>query len=371
MWRFNIVVNLNNYCYSSANEMGSFLKIPLFKLVSNIAIASSGKLWESEVSRIVKIAIHSLVALLFILPAGLSWFIGKSISHFSATQIDHEGLFLAPPPIQIPQESESDQLVDVKTISEKFNQLNIPNKKPSDKSSKQDCLHRLCVWTTTENVNIYPDDPTKRKLFCKELSILLKGIVKKLESGEVSNDKENDILMELAEASTRCYPTWLEVAAKLLGEINGQAENFETKILRFVQDYKESITLEFSQKEVDAQWHALNYVRNILGLELGLNTTLNALDPYAGHEDAIFGKSLTKWLFLQRYENVNRLISSIQTIINSKNYDPSYHDFLLNIVKQWGIQNPEDYVAEHFYSEDFKLNELGVNLMLRSIGVIK
>ena len=60
-------------------------------------------------------------------------------------------------------------------------------------------------------------------------------------------------------------------------------------------------------------------------------------------------------------------------MINAQNYDSSYYDFLLNQIKGLHIQNPEDYVAEHFYSqeEQSKLNEVAVNLMLRCIGVLK
>lgn len=364
-------VDLNNYSYSYANAIGSSLKQPLFKLVSNIAVASSGKPWESQAWRIAKIAFHCLAAAVFIIPAGLAWLIGTSISHFSKTQIDHEGLFLAPPQIQILQELESDQKIEIRVISDKFKQLNVTEKRPTDQTSKENCLQRLCEWTATESANVYPDDSGKRKLFFKQLSIPLRGIIKKIELGEVSKDKEKDILMELAEISTRCYPTWLEGSAKLFAEVNNQVETVEVKLLRFIQEYKESITLEFCQNEADAQWHALNYVRNILGHELGLNTTLNAYDPYAEENDRIFGKGLTRWLFLQRYEDVNRLISSVQLMINARNYEPSYHDFLVNVVKQQGIQEPEDYVALHFYSEDYKLNEFGANLMLRSIGIIK
>lgn len=364
-------VNLSNYSYSYANAISSSLKQPLFKLVSNIAIASSGKPWESEAWRIAKVAFHCLVAVIFVIPAGLAWLAGKSISYFSKTQIDHEGLFLAPPQIQVPQELKSDQLIDVRILSNKFNELNLSDERSSSQTSKQECLQRLCEWTATENINLHPDNSETRKLFCKQLSIFLKGIIKKIESGEVSKDKEKDILMELAEASTRCYPTWLEVSGKLFAEVNGQAETVEIKLLRFIQEYKESVILEFCQKEVDAQWHALNYVRNILGQELGLNTALNAYDLYAAQNDATFGKGLTKWLFLQRYENVNRLISSVQIMINSQNHDSSYYDFLVNAVRQQGIQNPEDYVANHFYNEDYKLNEAGTNLMLRSIGIVR
>lgn len=364
-------VNLNNYSYSYANVIGSSLKQPLFKLVSNIAIASSGKPRESQARRIANVAFHCLVAAIFVIPAGLAWLVGKSIAYFSKTQIDHEGLYLAPPQIPIPQELESDQLIDIMVLSDKFNQLNLPDDRSSSQTSKQQCLHRLCEWTATKNVNLYFDDAGRRNLFYKELTIFLRGIIKKIESPEVTKDKEKEILMELAEASTRCFPTWLEVSARLFAEVNGQAETVEVKLLRFLQEYKEAVILEFCQKEGDYQWHALNYVRTILGLELGLNTTLNDHDPYAAQNDATFGKGLTKWLFLQRYENVNRLISSVQIMINSQNYDRSYHDFLLLTVKQQGIQTPEDYVASHFYSEDYKLNEAGANLMLRSIGILK
>lgn len=364
-------VEINSYNYSYGNAIGSALQQPLFKLVSNIAIASSGKLNESQVLLIAKVAFHCLVAAVFIIPVGQAWLIGKSISYFSKTQIDHESLFLAPPPIQIPEELESDQSIDIKILSDKFNQLNIVNRRLPGQTSKEDYLLRLCTWTATQNANLYPDDPAKRELFCKQLSFSLKGIIKKINSGEVPKDKEKNILIELAEASTRCYPTWLEVSAKLFAEVNGQAETVEVKLLRLIQEYKESIILDFCQKEADLQWHALNYVRNILGYELGLNTVLNQHDPYARQDDPTFGKGLTKWLFLQRYGNVNRLISSIQTIINSQNYDVSYYEFLLDTAKQKGIEKPTEYVENHFYDEDSKLNAAGVNLMLRSIGIIK
>jgi hypothetical protein len=46
--------------------------------------------------------------------------------------------------------------------------------------------------------------------------------------------------MELAEASTRCYRTWIEVSAKLCEELHGQAETVQVKLLRFLQEYRRS-----------------------------------------------------------------------------------------------------------------------------------
>jgi|GEM_PF-5409271 len=366
-----MAINLNDYEYSYANAIGSSLKQPLFKLVSKIAIAANGKPGEPQACRIAKVAFHCLKAAVFLIPAGLAWFVGKTVSHFSKTQIDHEGLHVAPESIQIPEDLASDQTIKISVLSDKFNALSLPEESSPDLTSKQESLQRLCDWIVLEHRDLYPDDPSTRKLFCKQVSIFLKGIIHKIDSGKISEDKKREILKELAEASRRCYPTWLEVSAKLFGEVRGQVENVPQKLLRFIQDYKESITLEFCQNDADLHWHGLNYLRNILGSELGLNTTLNALDFYAGNNDKIFSKNFSKWIFLQRYEDVNRLIASIQITINSREYDPSYHDFLVETVGQQKIENPTDYVADHFYTEDFKLNDAGVNLMLRSIGILK
>lgn len=364
-------VSLNNYNYSYANMLGSGLKHPLFKLVSNIATASSGNPLESEARRISKVALHCLFAAILIIPAGLAWLVGKAFTHFSKTQLNLDSLHLSPPPIEIPRQAPN-QLINLRTLSDRFNQLNLKNIQPPTRLPYlKTKLRDLCDWTTTRNNKIFPKSVMQRDLFCQQLTLYLNGIIKKIETGEISKEKESEILLELAEASTRCYPTWLEVSAKLYAEVHNQVESVEIKLLRFLQNYKESLILEYSQKEADVQWHALNYVRNILGLELGLNRVLNNHDPYAAQNDPTFGKSLTKWLFLQMYENANRLISSIHLMIDSQPYDRCYAEFLIKIVQDQGITDATDYVEEHFYSEDFKLNHAGVNLMLRCIGVVK
>lgn len=356
-------IDVNQLRFSKESDIATKLKNPLFKLVSNIAIAAEGKPNEHAALRIAKVALHCFIAALCIIPVGFASLLGKAISHFSKTKIDYEGLSKAPPPVELPQELESDSSIDIMSLSNRLNALKAP-------IAKQECLQRLCTWTIEENDNIYPNEPEKRQLFCKQLSLYLKGIVKKLDSGEVSKDKEKDLLTELADAATRCYPTWLEEAAKLYSEIHGQAGTAEVKLLKYVQEYKESVILQFVQKDANFQWHSLNYVRNILGKELGLNTTLNQLDPYVAN-DSKFGKNLTKWLFLQKYENVNTLITSVQDNINKQNYDQSLYDLLIKACEQKGVENPQDYVATNFYDEDYKIKAEGVNLMLRFIGVLR
>ena len=45
------------------------------------------------------------------------------------------------------------------------------------------------------------------------------------------------------------------------------------------------------------QWHALNFVRNILGQKLGFRAESNHYDPYAGHSDRTLAKHLQNGCF--------------------------------------------------------------------------
>jgi hypothetical protein len=369
-------VNLNQCNYSQANAVGSALKVPFFGLVRNIAIAATRKEWEATAKVVCRLALHCFIALIFIVPAVLALAVGRVITAFSASKLNHEKLSLAPPAMVVPQETAEEAAVDLNELSVKYKALGL------DDLGKETSLERLCKWINFQNEGIYSDDPKKREMFCKEVSVFLRGIVNKMNTGEISKDKQRDILLELAEASKRCYPTWLTMAAKLYNEVNGRAETPEVKILRMVQDYKETLILEFAQNDVsDGQWHILNFVRNILGFDLGLNTSLNKFDPYAGDSDPVFGKALTKFLFLQRYENVDRLVTSIQANMNLQPYDMSIFEFLVKkleengfealVDKKNGINIPADYIGAHFYDEEFKITGKGVNFMLKAMEILK
>lgn len=362
-------INTEIYNYSYSAYIGSSLRAPLFQLATNILVAAASKPWESTALKVIKIGFHAIVALIFVIPAAVAWCIGKAFTALSSTVLDHDGLCLAPPPIEI---AEAPPNTQISTLYDRFVALQIDRKEVrGGTTSKRDCLRRLCQWVSQKHTDIYPDDLRKRNLFCTQVSRALKGIVAKIESGEVSADKERDLLTELAEAATRCYPTWLEVAEKLYAEVHNGSETVQVKLLRCIQECKETAILEFAQNDADAHWHALNYVRNILGQELGLGNR-NSLDPYAGHDDPVFSKNITKWLFLERYDNTNHLVSSVQTMIHSRKYDACYHDFLVQIAKERDVPNPEDFVGETFFEgDDCKITFAGVNLMLRSMGVLR
>lgn len=357
-------IRLSNYDYSYANMLGSNFKLPLYKIISTTALTfASDSPNKSKTCRIAKIATTCFTAILLILPASFAWLIGKSISHLSSSQVNHDRLSLAPPPIAIPQEGENAHSINLNILSQKYNKLF---------QNEDNNLAILCDWTTNESCSIYRDNIAKRELFCKELSMFLRHLIKKMESGQLAPDKEKTILLELGKASTKCYPTWLEVAKKLFLEVNGQAETAEIKILRLIQEYKEASTLEFCQSQVDVQWHALSYVRNLLGKELGLDTTSSKLDPHGEGKSITFGKGLTKWIFLQKYENANRLVSAVQNMINMREFDQAYHAFLVEKVKARGMDHKSaaTYVTENFF-DDIEINFRGVNFILKEIGILK
>lgn len=373
-------LNYTNYGYSSATAVGISLQKPLFHLASNVVIAVYGDPYnpnESQLIRITKIAFHSIIAAIFILPAGVSYLAGRVVHLFSETTINFNNLNLVPSPIKLAKKINKS---NIEELHHKFVEI-MNTEDNADQLKKVDSLGELCsmILGKGEQIDgeklddeekIYPDDPVKRKLFCTQMHILLQGILKALNSGKISEDKQKDVLMELAEASMRCYPTWLEASTKLLAELT-EGGTCRTKLLQHVQNYKESTILNFCQNKISGQWHELNDVRNVLGSELGLFS--NDFDPYALNNSSYsaFEKKVIKWLFIHLYKDANQVVVGIQNAINMKPYDQDYYGFLLAITKKMDIKNPEDYVQEHFYTTDYQLKAEGVNLMLKNIGILK
>lgn len=315
--------------------------------------------------------LHCFIAIALVVPAGAAWLVGKVFIACSQTKVNYEALSLAPPNIKIPEETPEDKKSNLLWLSEAYNKLNIDEQLESGKTSKKDCLYRLCNWTATKHHNIYPDDYGRRERFCGNLAIYLRGIIKKLRQDDFDAGQRRDLLVQLAEAATVCYPTWMEEAKKIYDKLHNQSQTPEVKLLRYIQQFKEECVLDFCQNQVGSQWHALNFVRNAVGVELGLDVTAASYDPYAGAQDPVFGNGLIKWLFWQKYENVNRLVAAVQMMINSADVDAGYHDVLKEAVKANGIAKPEDYVTENYYDEEYKINTAGVNFLLRIIGVLK
>ena len=113
-----------------------------------------------------------------------------------------------------------------------------------------------------------------------ERLIFLKGILDKIKSDDVTDQEKEQCLIELGEAGQVCQVTGLNVAKKWYGKLHGQEETAEMKILRIIQEYKEQIILQFVQVELKKEWHALNYVRRLIGREIGLTDSTHEHDQF-------------------------------------------------------------------------------------------
>lgn len=354
-------MKLDNYNFSYANHVGNVLKRPLAELVVGVALALAPKPHEKIAERVAKIFFRVILAIILVIPAGMAWLLGKAIILCSKTQIDHDQLALTPPPIQLPDVTNlmHDRLL------EKFNVYF-----PGIEKNRQEIEH---ISNSISNWRPDPDSANfnKHELLNREMKIFLTQIIKKMDAYEVSDDEARTFLTKLADLSTRCPETWHEVIAQFYAQIYDGWKSAIEKLLKMVQDYKEGIILEFGQLKAGTEWHVINFVRNQIGDEVGLNTKLGENDQWASGDDPIFGKSLTKWIFMQTFEDANRMVQAITTAINQGKYDPVFQDLILETIKAKGMEKAEDLVAEHFFTEDYKIKECGVNLMLKEIRILK
>lgn len=342
--------------YNHLEAVGSFLRKPQFNLGVNIL-----KLTTTPQS--LKIRDIGLIVLtpIVIIPTSILWAAGKTITCLSRTSLNEKNLHLAPAPFAIPDTDELKD-VDIMKLYTRFKELF-----PFDKN--KGALLDLCE--KIKDNDLYRTNPQP---FYPTLNAYLRGIQKQIELGEVSLDKQRDILMELAEASSRCEPTWLEVAGKLYREIKGKQDSLDGKILDLVQTYKEDLIIDFCQNTLkNEHWHGLNVIRNILGDELGLNKELNVSDPYADVEMSGLKKAIAKGIFLHKYRNVNNLISRVQSDFNKEPYNQLYFDRLVEIAKELGIKDPSEFVQEQCFDEEneYKITRLGMTILLRGLGIIK
>ena len=127
--------------------------------------------------------------------------------------------------------------------------------------------------------------------------------------------------------------------------------------------------MDYYQNTLEQDWHGLNDVRNAIGPEIGLPH--QDLDQYAhDQDDASFAKKgIMKWMFLEKYSDSTSLIIAIEAAINKNPFDPSFHELLIDIAKKQTSQ-PEDFVAEHFYTDSYQLTTQAVKAMLKHLGIL-
>ncbi|MCL6756071.1 MAG: DUF4116 domain-containing protein, partial [Candidatus Rhabdochlamydia oedothoracis] len=276
-----------------------------------------------------------------------------------ASMINLNGLHLAPPLLSCPKDvqcnlrdflTEFDKNIIDKSIYRDAGNL-------QQLYSQRDDLENLC--NKVQN--------TSNDLLFIQLSLLLKNIIYQWKTGK-GLEKKDQNLRALADAASKCTPTWLEVATRIYSELDGSGTP-EAELLTLVQKYKEETILQFTQ--VNARhWHSLNYIRKRYGTDLGLNTTLARHDMYTDN----FPSSLTKWQIKALWDACS-LLESVHTALSTQEYSIPLYDFLKQITEKNHLAKDKDsivgYVSDNFYNEDYTLNLHAVHVMLIDIGVLE
>ncbi len=357
-----------------ARELAFNLREPLYDVVFNVVKSAHGGGLETVASRMIKVTFYFFVGLALLIPAGICYLAGKSISYFCKVGINRATLGLAPRAIELPQEIGGSGGVDLGEISRRFD-LQIPNYRPVagvNYRDRQDSLRRMCNSIMNQDPTAH-SAPTEeaRAIFYGQLTVYLRAILARIGSGQLDNDRIRGVLMELASASGRCSITWLQVAERLYQELYNQEQGIDQDVLRCVQTYKGDLALEFCQRDIDASWHLFNLFRNALGGDLGLSTEVSRQDIFLTSNLSWVGKMLFKFVFLEKYENIDRLVGSVHTQMARRECTTADYNFLVGAATRKGIPDPRAYVQEECYTEDLALTQAGVVLMLRDIRVLK
>lgn len=391
-------ISLRDYEYSYATAVGMALKNTADRFEKWVVQRPKGPT-GNLIKAIIEVALKIFARITIRLPLKCLGYLGKALCPLEKTKIDPKGLPLAPPAIILPSNIKLDVGNRIDALYTRFDKLFPHTKKKitppvgwwnwlwGKAGSVDEITHagryfqklsfkRMFNQLISHDPSIFPKHPSSRREFCGQTSMFLKGILNKIESGELTEEREKVILNELALGSKACYPTWLQVSSKIYTELYGKQETAAIKLLRMVQEYKEDLILEFTQKQYKAQWHMLSLLRETQGKELGLNMHVNK-DAYSGstHYSQESIEHLKKG-FLELYQDVNRLVAAVLTKIEAQPYDSAYFDFMVEAVTKLGAKEPINFVRQHFYREDPKdeynllLKPEGVHFMLRAVGIL-
>jgi len=191
-------------------------------------------------------------------------------------------------------------------------------------------------------------------------------------------------LTALYDASLVCSPTWIEIAAKEYSHLKGGGTQKE-RILRYIQDIKEDLILEYGRQYTEFEWHVLNYARHFLGKEFGLNRSNIKYDAnITDNVQLEFTKERCCQIFYQIFTE-NNLIQGLIAKINldtKGNYDQDLNALLkdraLKLAQDEQIDTQSNkfdiamYTLEKFFDEKdgkYLINEMGVKQILIAIDL--
>ncbi len=309
------------------------------------------KVWE-----VVKKILKAIAVIVLFIPASLLYGLGAISSHVSDTpRIDTSMLHVAPPSLEAPVKNLG---YDLATLQQWFVQEGL--------SQYQTEFNSMVTNIKERNQALIEAHKHLPPTFYDDMTLYLENIIDILQQHP---QRKKDVLKALAEAANACPPTWYEAAKKQL-QLLVSPNVGEVQLLHWIQDMKEELILLFAQNTLGSEWHALNYVRHHVGVELGLSREgLNNDQYFQREEDSRFTKGFIINVFKANFHTDN-LITVLQMKIN-ETYQVYFYDMLKDAIAARGVKDAASYVAENFYENDYvTMKRNGVIMLLKIIGYV-
>ncbi|MBN1915319.1 MAG: DUF1548 domain-containing protein [Parachlamydiales bacterium] len=233
-----------------------------------------------------------------------------------------------------------------------------------------------------------PQQQTSREQFV----LWVKGLMVEIQRKNLSVEMQQEIFRNLWQYQQKCKPTWIrgliEEWKKLVG-----FQDLTEELLHCVEEFKLQMLNQIgSTREQSTQWHFLNILAMEHGKEIGIVSTPDAflealrtvpmdgpiidlgllqiqreaLESYRQLAEAVY------WKFKQQYsQSARELVSSVAMQVLEKlriSQDRS-------IVNAIGAQIAEEFsgeeIMQHFFDEDYNMQETAIAYILLKIGILK
>lgn len=232
-----------------------------------------------------------------------------------------------------------------------------------------------------------PDRPEIRQPIASlnQVEKFLCALLIELKKPSLSPENKRFALECIADKVGECQPTWVEESKRALRLVKGiPDETPRNRLLRYVQSLKEDLILELHP---DEHWHVLNNHRLTFGEAWGLDSAAAKFDRYA-HQERDLDKQVHMMTLFQQAYTPQRLIAGVTRKLAAEGPDPDMVFELSKIVAarpeltgdpnadetaifEWMDKEGAPSVRNQATGKSGKqLTELGVSILLRSIGIL-
>lgn len=190
-----------------------------------------------------------------------------------------------------------------------------------------------------------------------------RGIIFEMRKPDVSQEKKQHALKEIADAMQNCEPRIYAETRKQWLILTNCYTNLDQQILAWLMEFKENLVT--SRFQTCGEFHPLNYARRVLpdwGLD---NDPENLSDPFATAFGGIpWGPLSYRYMFNKEY-TAERLIAVIKTRLD---LEPQQR--VTTFLGEIADQLPEKWYADYYEADKIRLNHHGVAWLLQHLSFL-